>query len=488
MPDSFHLLIESLPLLASIGLLVCLNLVKAIPLWTIVLFWGALCCVIFLFPNLPQLLLLTSISILCASSLQLAIVGRNQILQTGFPIDQVVEVKGHLRFDSTCSVNGNTVLDLTLRQTKNRRGETASASGVLRGLYKEPLVILEGSELVCNGSMSVMDDNEVIFFIDHLSVSGPKRRGVLLLQRARSKVLAIITKRFALLSEESILLLKALILGQSQYEGAALRQMAIQSGCAHVMALSGMHLHCLVMLVTKIMTLVVGRRRSHWFSFPVAFTYVMLVGYKPSLVRALIMIGILKLPLHLGLKQVLTATFILQSLFFPWTIISIGSLLSYLSLTAIICLAEPVAAQFAIILPHKLALLCSTTLVATLCSAPLAIVLFGAWYPIGILVSPVIALLALLLLTLGLCYLLLPLLFGAHIIDWFSRLFIVLCQQASNITLQYNQLGTLYSFLWALGILLTGIGILQYARQTIRKRSQTAYDMGFSLRFPLSNN
>ncbi len=482
-------LTHDLPLCACIGLLIVSILSPDfLPVWVILLFWGLLGSSIILFPVLPRFTLLLGVIILCVGSLQLSTVGSSQVLQLGFIADEIVQVSGSLRFDSSYSANGNTVLALNVKHTQNKKGDSASASGSLQAIVGGQQAMLEGSQLSCRGTMHLMDTGELLFFIDQLSVEEPQSKFVVMLHAVRFNALTLISQRLDLLESPSSVLLKALLLGQRTTAGADIRQMTIQSGCAHVLALSGMHLHCLVILITTLLSLVLGRRRSQWFAFPIAFCYVLVVGCKPSLVRALVMIGIVQGPWRLSFKQVLTLTCIVQSMLFPWTISSIGALLSYSTLTAIICFAHPLATKIALILPPKLALLSSTTLIATLCSAPLALFLFGSWYPIGIIVSPLVALIALLLLASGLGYLVFPFTFIAKAVGWLSYVFMQLCRRASDFTCTHPELGTLVPLLWGVGLLLTVVGILKYAGLVMHKRSKKAYDMGFSLRFPPRDN
>ena len=103
------------------------------------------------------------------------------------------------------------------------------------------------------------------------------------------------------------------------------------------------------------------------------------------------MLFIRRLVKGIGIKETLTLTFVAHLLLFPDGICGVASLLSYSCLVAILWLAEGCAAPLLLIIPPKGALLVGTTLVASLALAPLSLLLFGAWFPIGLLLSPLMA-------------------------------------------------------------------------------------------------
>ncbi len=192
------------------------------------------------------------------------------------------------------------------------------------------------------------------------------------------------------------------------------------------------------------------------------------------------MLFIMRLVKGIGIKETLALTFIAHLLLFPDGICSVASLLSYSCLVAILWLAEWCAAPLILFVPPKGALLVGTTLVASLALAPLSLLLFGAWYPIGLLLSPLMATMALLLLTIALIYLFLPLSCFGKIIEGVSRLVYSLANWGSG----HTPWRGVWGWLALIALLLTILALLKYATGVIKKRYRQRYDLELSLQFP----
>jgi competence protein ComEC len=278
-------------------------------------------------------------------------------------------------------------------------------------------------------------------------------------------------------------LAKALVLGNSGIQGLSLRQMAIESGCAHILALSGMHLHCIVLFMLYCWNKVLGKRIAQPLAIFGAILYVCLVGFKPSLVRAMVLLCLSPLRHRFPILQSLAVTFIVQIFVFPWTIYSTGALLSYCALFAIIVCSTPIAGVLSLFMPNWSSILFATTLSASLVTAPISLVVFGSWHVIGIVLSPLAAPLALLVLFCSLLWLVLPWPPIGAVAVQSTRAFLYLMEWGSKWSANHFSGDGISVWVWSTVVLLTATGILKYAGQTIRKRNRRAYDLGFSLRF-----
>jgi competence protein ComEC len=459
---------REVPLFALLSLLIIFRLRgESLPPWVIIVFWLSFAAIAPKEITTPLI-----VALMVTLSLQLNTLWLNETPSLGLPGDEIVAVRGHLLDDSSTTINGNTMLRLEVRECENKRGDWATGRGNLVVITSKQITLYCGLSIECRGEVlegGLFASKEV------LSLSAPSRYAAL-----RAELLRGARGRLEKLSERSTLLLRSLLLGESSVGGASLREMVTQSGCAHVLALSGMHLNSLILLFSSISGLLIGKRYAKWLALPVAFGYVALVGFKPSLVRSLLMLFIRQLVRGLGIKETLTFTFIAHLLLFPDGICSVASLLSYSCLVAILWGAEACASPFILFLPPKGALLVGTTLVATFALAPLSLMLFGAWYPIGLLLSPILATVALFLLTLAIIYLVVPWTPLKTLLEIASRLFYSLAEWGSSHT--PNQ--SLWGWLGALALMLTILALLKYANVVIKKRYRQQYDLELSLQFP----
>ncbi len=463
---------REIPLFSLLILMIIFRLRgESLPPWIILIFWLG---VVALAPKKMATPLI--VALMVTLSLQLNNLWFYENPSYGLPEGEVVAVRGRLVDDAGTTLNGNTLLRLKAEVCHNKRGEWAGVRGILLVVTQEQLTLHRGRSLECRGEVvggALFVSKEVI------ALSSPSRYS-----QVRSRLLGKVKGRLESLRGGGKLLIKSLLLGESSLEASPLREMVTQSGCAHILALSGMHLNSLVLLFTALTGRLIGKQRARWLSLPLALFYVALVGFKPSLVRSLLMLFIRHLIKNISVKETLTLTLIAHLLLFPDGVCSVASLLSYSCLAAILWGGERCASPLLLFLPPKGALMVGTTLVASLALAPLSLLLFGAWYPIGLILSPLMAALALFLLTLALTFLVFPLSPLKFIIEGISRLFYSLANWGSSHTPWRGMQG------WAilLIILLTILTLLKYATRVIKKRYRQQYDLELSLQFPPRHN
>ena len=100
--------------------------------------------------------------------------------------------------------------------------------------------------------------------------------------------------------------------------------------------------------------------------------------------------------------------------------------------------------------------------------------------PYWALLSPILATVALFLLTLAIIYLVVPWTPLKTLLEIASRLFYSLAEWGSSHT--PNQ--SLWGWLGALALMLTILALLKYANVVIKKRYRQQYDLELSLQFP----
>ena len=215
------------------------------------------------------------------------------------------------------------------------------------------------------------------------------------------------------------------------------------SGCAHILALSGMHLAVISAVLAFLFMRPLGLRRSSLLGAVFIVIYVFVAGSQPSLVRSAIMyiIGALCVCGFLKRKalSLLGMAFIIQLIFQSDTGISLSFILSYLALLGILTIGETFHDLFRGRLPEVLSRILSTSLGAFILTMPVVAYYFGSIKPVGIiaglLVIPLSSLFMILALTaLALSFLPLPLwIFFDLVLTGVYRLLELLVSQAGRV-------------------------------------------------------
>ena len=280
-------------------------------------------------------------------------------------------------------------------------------------------------------------------------------------------------------NEESCSLALMLLLGRSGDAAFPLKDLSLSSGCAHLLALSGMHLQFFIALFSFLFVPLLGKRRARIVSVLLALLYVLLVGPKPSLVRAM---GMAIVSLFLRGKMASYYSFLLtaciQVVVFPSALSSMGSLFSYAAYGGLLC-----NRLFFFYRPRWMEPLFAS-IYAILFTAVPTLVLLGTWQIAGLLISPFAS--ALMFALMG-CSLLV-FLFGSSF--------------AFSVNILYRLLYTIFSFgselfgggldgrgfeLYLL-VVLTLLASIGYAERALQKRRREAYELEIRIRFAEGHN
>ena len=184
-------------------------------------------------------------------------------------------------------------------------------------------------------------------------------------------------------------LASALLLGVRDDLEVDLLESFRDSGCAHILALSGMHLAVISAILAFLLRRPLGIRWASLFGAIFIIFYVFAAGSQPSLVRSAIMYLIGTLCLWGFLKRkaltLLGLAFIIQLTFQSETGISLSFILSYLALLGILTMGESFHKLFRGRLPEIFSRLLSTSLGAFILTSPVVAFYFGSLRPIGII-------------------------------------------------------------------------------------------------------
>ncbi len=383
-----------------------------------------------------------------------------------FPQSRIVKLKGRLQEDSSLSRTGDQFLRLSLERCTTKSGYQGSASGIVPVLVPVEDVLVASSDVQVWGQW---DDTGKILYADGIQVLGISRvaigRRALLetLQRRLEKTIGDVEVRS---------LASMLLLGQLSSESFLLKDKAISCGCAHTLALSGMHLHFFLLLAGIGCKRLFGPFWGNRFACIIPCVYVLAVGPKPSLLRALGMYVFQLAPFskRFSLLVPFYLTGFLQVWLFPSSVMSFAFLYSYGAFAMIL---------FGIGLP-PIPLL--TTALAIIGTGPATLLLTGAWNPAGLLYSVP----ATLLINLAMLFSLLTFLFGSGV--------------SYPLVLVYRGMDALFTFgtekPWMLSwrtyvlfvlLLLTTLVAIGYAKRVLQTKRRREYALELCLRFATCN-
>jgi competence protein ComEC len=332
--------------------------------------------------------------------------------RAGIPLSRIVEIEGTLNADSSVSERGNQVYDLILDGCQGKDGSFASCRGKLSVVGSKLPVHLAGVRLLARGVFAVGEDIRPgeLFLADEVMELPPSGfRGAVgaSFRRSRFSCIRWISNRLGIQQETSDgnarkdssyyarLLALMLLLGRCDDPSFPLKELSRTSGCAHVLALSGMHLQFFAGAVSWAGVRLLGRRRGRLLAIAPVLLFLALAGPRPSLVRSAFMFFCAVLPSFIGKESPPAATtyamaFVLQLFFVPHTIVTAGCLFSYAALGGLLALGGPVGVLCSRFLPRRAAAVWGSTFMAVLWAAPCSSMVFGSWTPVSLALSPIV--------------------------------------------------------------------------------------------------
>ena len=178
-----------------------------------------------------------------------------------------------------------------------------------------------------------------------------------------------------------------------------------EAGAAHILALSGMHLGILAGSIYFISRRLMSPPSARVTVCVFALVYLGFAGFRPSLVRAVVMLciatAIRARDGTVNLRIVLALSFLVHSLLIPRDLTSLAFGLSFLSLLGLVVLAGGIHSLLPRRIPRVVRGGIAAGLAAQTTTAPLVYSVFGVMHPAGILVSILLTPLAVIIIALG---------------------------------------------------------------------------------------
>jgi len=230
--------------------------------------------------------------------------------------------------------------------------------------------------------------------------------------RHRHRLLRGMEQRFSGAGVDGASFLNALLLGRKTDPGSPIIIRFRESGCMHLLALSGFHVGLIALALRWMLRPLVGFTSSSVLSVLAAIAYLLLTGIRPSLLRAVLMYLLWSRDLLRGYKVAplcyLSASFMIQCVIMPMNVYSLSFRLSYLALFGLFTGGGSFAKLFLRYVPRKLATLLGAGIGAQLATLPLVVGSFGLWRPVGLVAAPVLTVPVSLAMALGSMRLLFP--------------------------------------------------------------------------------
>jgi competence protein ComEC len=325
-------------------------------------------------------------------------VGTNavQSVSFGIPEDTVQGISGVLLDDPRLISGGRAMTTLSLKMIYGNDRVRVGARGETTVFFPAESVVRlkefgRGTEVFAEGTLRESGyDGSHAFFAEGLHITAPAPP----LDRFRTGLRLDMTYRFTESpSGDSSWggLALALLLGIRDNLDMGIAALYRDSGCSHILALSGMHLAVLVALISFLLKKPLGLRPAAICGALIILAYSYIVGPLPSLNRAVLMylLGVLAV---LGMLKrdallLLCMAFLIQIAITPRAGISLSFILSYLALAGILVIGESLNVIFKGKMPAFLLLSLAASVGAFLATAGVTAWFFGILRPVGIVAS-----------------------------------------------------------------------------------------------------
>ncbi|RKX74222.1 MAG: hypothetical protein DRP60_10600 [Spirochaetes bacterium] len=324
---------------------------------------------------------------------------RSAMYYTGIPVSSVRSINVLLGSDPKALSRGGWVADAALLSAESEsivcdaRGKVVifgrgDFDKLGDGRYVHFNGKLKRSETADKGVRS--DTYSYIFFSDNDEPGEWKRA----FYKLRHRITGELERRLFSGSYDSGTFLSALLLGRKTDPGSPLIRFFRKSGCIHILALSGFHVGLIAFALRGILKPLVGYTGASILSAAGALLFLVFVGIRPSLFRAVLMYVLYTRDSLRGYKvsllHYLSTAFIIQALVFPFSVYSLSFRLSYAALAGLSLGGTAFTRILSRYFPLKLSTVLGAGLGAQLTTLPLTTAAFGIWYPIGIAASPLL--------------------------------------------------------------------------------------------------
>jgi ComEC/Rec2-related protein len=318
---------------------------------------------------------------------------------TAVPLQQVGEFRGALIADSTAVAGFTGTLTrypIRLEQVVSADGQrSGSAAGTVLVWIRGGPMLFRGQQVTVYAGLELYRQAGR-FAYTAWAESGQLREGVFArrIDLLRARIFAVLQSRMQRLDPPVASLLQALVLGRREELDSCLYEKFRTSGSLHLLALSGLHLGIFYLLMNLALRFLRDRRARRLVAGGLLLGYVFLVGWRPSLERAAVMLLVAAfghaLDRDIQPLNLLGAAAAMLLLAHPHYTFDLSFQLSFLSLGAILLLSPYLYRIWQSYLPAFLGWPLGVSLSAQVGAAPLVLYHFGAIYPVGVVAALVL--------------------------------------------------------------------------------------------------
>lgn len=167
---------------------------------------------------------------------------------------------------------------------------------------------------------------------------------------ANNLICSRISARIDRLFPQSAAIVKAFVLGDRSEMDDADRKSFSETGAAHLLAISGMHISVLAMFISYLFGRFLSRRNAFLLTLCILLFYGWLIGFSASLLRAVLMFSIYQIAALTGRfsdsPTRLAAAALFHLMISPIDILTAGFILSYCASAGIVLLSRPLSRLF----------------------------------------------------------------------------------------------------------------------------------------------
>jgi competence protein ComEC len=334
-------------------------------------------------------------------------IGTNAVQEISFGIPQntIQGISGILLNDPRTVSSGRAMTTLSMKMVTGKGNVRATARGEITVFFPEESAARlkefgRGTELYAEGILREAGGNSGGAYIFtahslHITQQAPP------IERFRTGLRMDLEYRFTRSAAGDPAwggLALALLVGIRDNLDANFTALYRDAGCAHILALSGMHLAILIGLISFLLKKPLGLRFAAVLGTVIILCYCYVVGPMPSLNRATLMylLGVLAI---LGMLRrdaflLLCMAFLIQLASTPRSGFSLSFIFSYLALSGIIIIGGALNGIFKGKIPGFLLVSLSASLGAFIATAAISVSVFEVLRPTGILSSLLVAPLA----------------------------------------------------------------------------------------------
>ncbi|MCL2791562.1 MAG: ComEC/Rec2 family competence protein [Spirochaetaceae bacterium] len=322
---------------------------------------------------------------------------RSQLPQLPFPSDKIISIEGTLIADATPLRGGRFLYRIKINSATSNMNMTASSKGAIKvisrgdSLYKGSLV------KVVNPRFDVDYNYLNMLFFNPLPMVNS--REVILLKESKQSYYRNKVAKPIFAAIEKIDagdgLVSALLTGNRIDLDPMLSRNIRKSGCAHILALSGMHLGIITMFVLFLFRKIVGGKKAIIAAFVFNFFFALFAGMSVPLLRSFIFFSIINFAKITGrvvdIDKLFVLSYAITVLLAPDEAGDLSFHYSFLAMAGIIFYCPYLYRVFLGIAPPVLASQLAFTIAAQLPTLVLSSIVFGELYSSGIVASIIIS-------------------------------------------------------------------------------------------------